>query len=136
MKAPTYAGLPLAALALSHVVNAQVSDATSTITGSVTIQTSPPVAPSTSSEAVDSPTPTSASAESTASPTSTLAPDALVGLDPVPVSQSWCQDPIYCAGEILNTVELAGVFPDSKVGLFLPLVLLMKRADLKDCLTC
>ncbi|CDZ96699.1 Neutral trehalase [Phaffia rhodozyma] len=49
-----------------------------------------------------------------AEPSTTLAPTALLEPYPALEAQSWCTSPIFCAGEILTTVELAQLYPDSK----------------------
>lgn len=86
----------------------------SSITGSVTTQLAA-TGSSGSAAPANPPATTTAESVSTASPTSTLAPTDVLELEPPPPAQAWCTDPIYCAGEILQAVELAQVYPDSKV---------------------
>ncbi|KAL7417412.1 Six-hairpin glycosidase-like protein [Mrakia frigida] len=57
---------------------------------------------------------TTTSAAATASPSSTLPATALVESYNSSEPQSWCPTGSYCAGDLLQTVELAQIFPDSK----------------------
>ncbi|KAL7417359.1 Six-hairpin glycosidase-like protein [Mrakia frigida] len=74
---------------------------------------------SASASSATSPTPTT-TAEATASPRSTPPATALIESFPDPEFQSWCPSGTYCAGDgrasllIMQTVQLAGIFPDSK----------------------
>lgn len=54
---------------------------------------------------------TQTSSASTAIPSSTQPADTVIKEQRAPALQSWCTDPIYCAGDILQTVELAGEHP-------------------------
>ncbi|KAG8911352.1 hypothetical protein FRC01_005757, partial [Tulasnella sp. 417] len=69
-------------------------------------------APQAGGSSTSSGTPTSAS---TAIPSPTGSPDAtLPSQSPVPPKQAWCPSDIFCAGALLQTVNIAHLYPDSK----------------------
>ncbi|SOV03791.1 related to trehalase precursor [Ustilago sp. UG-2017a] len=47
-------------------------------------------------------------------PSATGAPSAVIPSGPLPPSQELCTSPIYCPGPLLQAVQLAGIFEDSK----------------------
>ena len=51
---------------------------------------------------------------STAVPSATGAATATLGNYALPINQSWCTSPIYCPGEILQAVQLSGIYADGK----------------------
>ena len=51
---------------------------------------------------------------STAVPSATGAATATLGNYALPINQSWCASPIYCPGEILQAVQLSGIYADGK----------------------
>ena len=51
---------------------------------------------------------------STAVASAAASPNARVSLLPIPPRQYACQSDLYCNGQLLQTVQLAALFPDSK----------------------
>ncbi|GAK65251.1 glycoside hydrolase family 37 protein [Moesziomyces antarcticus] len=47
-------------------------------------------------------------------PSATTTPSAMIPSGPLPPSQELCTSPIYCPGPLLQAVQLAGIFEDSK----------------------
>ncbi|KAG8911353.1 hypothetical protein FRC01_005758 [Tulasnella sp. 417] len=81
-------------------------------------------APQAGGSSTSSGTPTSAS---TAIPSPTGSPDAtLPSQSPVPPKQAWCPSNIFCAGALLQTVNIAQLYPDSKTFVDKPTI---KSAD-------
>lgn len=71
-------------------------------------------APTSSIPVPSSSSATSSASVSTAVPSPSSSPGTTLKQYPAPLNQSWCPSPIYCAGELLQTVQLAGLYEDSK----------------------
>ncbi|TKY86258.1 hypothetical protein EX895_005083 [Sporisorium graminicola] len=118
----------LAAVAAQDSPSTSGASSTTAITGSVASSAGnaassvvSSASPTTSSSATSiSASSTSASANPltekppAAVPSATTTPTAFIPTGPLPPQQELCTSPIYCPGPLLQAVQLAGIFKDSK----------------------
>ncbi|CBQ72773.1 related to trehalase precursor [Sporisorium reilianum SRZ2] len=127
MRLPVYKSLVALLPALAAVAAQDTSSASapSTSTGMVSsLASSASSAASSSSITTSSSSVTSSSASSSvnpltekppaAVPSATTTPTAFIPTGPLPPEQELCTSPIYCPGPLLQAVQLAGIFKDSK----------------------